>query len=178
MGRLFGLSVAGNLAMVRLRWTFAGLTIIAAGTPSASVAQYVYGTNSAGGSCIANGVDCGAAPTYGGGGGGGARRARRYAAFAATRYDGTYFGYSFGKSSRASAENAALAECNKQAGRANQCEVATWFYNMCGALAISQNGAWGVKWSASLARARKVALDNCISVKTAKECRVVKSFCT
>ncbi len=48
------------------------------------------------------------------------------------------YGYSFKLANRAEAEKRAIQECGK-----DDCKVATWFFNNCGALAIGKNGAWG-----------------------------------
>lgn len=139
----------------------------------ATHAQYTYGTNASGGSCIANGVDC--YTGYQGGGGGGAPT--RYAAFAVISDEGTAYGLSYNQGSRAAAEADAVRRCSEQAnGKA--CEVVGWFYNTCGALALDEGKRWGFAHSSSRRTAEKQALKNCENVKDAAgACKISKSFC-
>jgi hypothetical protein len=65
--------------------------------------------------------------------GGGARRS--YGAIAYSPSSGRY-GDSYNYASRAQAEARATRECGK-----DDCVIAAWFYNQCGALATSRNGA-------------------------------------
>ena len=60
-----------------------------------------------------------------------------YGAIAYSPVSGT-FGYSDNYLSKAHADNQALSEC----GRAD-CVVGSWFFNNCGAVAVSGDGAWG-----------------------------------
>jgi hypothetical protein len=94
------------------------------------------------------------------------------------RTTGKFYGYSFGWSSRAQAEREALANCNRQAGEANACEVAIWFSDGCGALAIGSDGAWGADWSETASEASAKALKACRSEDDSGACEVVKSFCS
>ncbi|HTS42392.1 MAG TPA: DUF4189 domain-containing protein [Xanthobacteraceae bacterium] len=66
------------------------------------------------------------------------------------------FGYSDNYANRTQAENRAKSECGK-----NDCKIATWFFNQCGALAISGNGSWGADHSGREQGARSLALARC-----------------
>jgi serine/threonine-protein kinase len=100
-----------------------------------------------------------------------------FAAIAATATTGDFFGYSYGWSSREQAEQAALANCNRQAGAANACIIAIWFGDGCGALAIGSDGAWGGDWGPTSAEASAKALLLCQKEDKSGKCEVVKSFC-
>jgi hypothetical protein len=143
--------------------------------PDTAHAQYTYGTNAQGGSCIANGVDC--ATDYSGSGQGGAVAPRRYAAFAVMKDIGTVYAVSYNQNSRAAAEEDAVARCSSQAeGKA--CEVAGWFYNTCGALSQDEGKRWGFAYSGSRHTAERQATKNCSNIKESKgDCKVTKSFC-
>lgn len=143
--------------------------------PHTTHAQYTYGTNAQGGSCIANGVDC--VTGYSGSGQGGAGAPRRYAAFAVMKDIGTIYALSYNQNSRAAAEEDAVARCSSQAnGKA--CEVAGWFYNTCGALSQDDGKRWGFAYSGSRPRAERQAMKNCSNIKESMgDCAVTKSFC-
>jgi hypothetical protein len=66
------------------------------------------------------------------------------------------FGYSDHTANRAQAEDRAKSECGK-----NDCVVATWFFNHCGALATSSNGSWGAEQGGNERTARSLALTRC-----------------
>jgi hypothetical protein len=68
---------------------------------------------------------------------GGSKPARTFGAIAYSPSTGGY-GYSYKYGSRTEAENRAIKECGK-----NDCQVATWFVNNCGALAADSKGPWG-----------------------------------
>lgn len=80
----------------------------------------------------------------------------------------TGYGYSTQHSSRESAEQAALRQC-QSAGNSN-CKVAVWF-EKCGAYAGSRE-RYGIGWGASDAIARNQALSAC-----GAGCRIVISAC-
>jgi serine/threonine-protein kinase len=65
-------------------------------------------------------------------------------------------GWSHGYNTRAAAENRALQECGH-----NDCRVAVWFLNQCGALAHATNGPWGWGLGSSRSIAESTALANC-----------------
>ena len=106
------------------------------------------------------------------------RSSASFGAIAATSTTGKFFGYSFGWSSQAEAEREALANCNRQAGEANACEIAVWFSDSCAALAIGSDGAWGADWAESTSEASANALKACRSEDDSGACEVVKSFCS
>lgn len=151
----------------------AGLMLAGAGDAKA---QYTYGANSAGQSCIANLTDCYAAPGSGHSSRGGGR-ARLHAAFAVTKGNDTIFSWSSGWNSRAGAEREALARCERSAGNANACVIAIWFYNTCGAFAQDADGSWGAQHASSRPDAERMALKICAGHSRLGQCKVVKSFC-
>jgi hypothetical protein len=106
------------------------------------------------------------------------RSSASFGAIAATSTTGKFYGYSFGWSSQAEAEREALANCNRQAGAANACEIAVWFSDSCAALAIGSDGAWGADWAESTSEASANALKACRSEDDSGACEVVKSFCS
>ena len=156
---------------------------VAAAWVSPAVAQYVYGTNSSGQSCIANGVDCSApmpsVPS-------GPRRpvTSVYAAVAsADPQDVIGYGIGSGFNSRAAAEAAALKGCEEQAAKNNPkyrkiraCSAKLWFYDRCGAFAISQDGAAGWSQSPSLNRAQASAMKYC-QQNTKQKCTFLRAWC-
>jgi Domain of unknown function (DUF4189) len=66
------------------------------------------------------------------------------------------FGYSNNYANRSSAEKRALSDCGKA-----DCVVASWFYNDCGAVAISGDGSWGGGHGPKLDSARDDAEKAC-----------------
>ncbi len=109
---------------------------------------------------------------------GGSSSRRSYAAIAATKTDGDFYGISYGHGSRGQAEAEAIRQCEAQAGRPDACEIATWFYNECGALALASNGGWGADWSGSTAAAARKAMARCQQSNTDGSCHIVKTFCS
>lgn len=141
--------------------------------PTVLNAQYIYGTDASGGSCIANGVDCYTSYQDGGG----AAAPTRYAAFAVMSDPGTVYGLSYNQNSRADAEADAVRRCSEHAN-GKVCQVAGWFYNTCGALAQDDGQRWGFAYSGSLRSAEKKALKNCSNIKDGDGvCKISKSFC-
>ena len=49
-----------------------------------------------------------------------------------------------------------MQECGK-----NDCKVATWFFNNCGALATGSNGAWGAGHGDNERKAQTAAQTRC-----------------
>ena len=92
-----------------------------------------------------------------------------YAAIAYSTESGAV-GYSNDFSSRAGAENRALAECGAD------CEVVVWFKNGCGALATGADNGWGSAWATSRAAAETTALANCANETTS--CTIERWVCT
>ena len=81
------------------------------------------------------------------------------------------YGYSHNYGNRGSAESRALNECG-----VGDCEVAVWFRNACGALAVSSDGAWGYGWAGSSSAARNRALRECRA--RGQSCRILTSVCS
>src|SRR5205814_6412070 len=72
-----------------------------------------------------------------------ARADDTFAAIAYSESTGRY-GYSYGYSTRAAAENRAISECN-----ADDASILVWGRNAYVALATSDNGAYGYAWASS-----------------------------
>lgn len=69
------------------------------------------------------------------------------------------------------AYNRALEECAR-----DDCEIATWFKNACGALAVGDNGCWEAHWGANRSDAEAKALNSCN--QRCERCRIISSPCT
>jgi serine/threonine-protein kinase len=80
--------------------------------------------------------------------------ADNYGAIAFSNSSGAW-GTSHDYGSRRSAEQSALNRCG--AG----CSVVLWFRNACGALATTQNHAYGTGWATDLGDAQNIALSGC-----------------
>ena len=91
--------------------------------------------------------------------------------------DGLY-GYAFNHPTRAAAENAARAECERKAGRAGACAVRTVFDNACGAMATGNFGEWGVASAPTIAAARTEATAQCDSHLPTEPCKVMVAVCS
>jgi len=91
--------------------------------------------------------------------------------------DGLY-GYAFDHPSRAAAESAARAQCERKAGRAGACTVRTAFDRSCGAMATGNFGEWGVASAATVAAARKEATAQCNSHLPTEPCKVLVAVCS
>jgi hypothetical protein len=87
--------------------------------------------------------------------GGGAGHRTTYGAIAYSPSSGS-FGYSYEHANRTQAESRAVRECGK-----DDCKVATWFFNNCGAVAAASNGAWGGAQGGSERTAQSAALSRC-----------------
>lgn len=98
-------------------------------------------------------------------------RANAYGAIAYSPDSGEY-GYSEQYTNRSQAEQRAKQECGK-----NDCEIAAWFYNSCGALATDDNGTWGGAQGGNEQRARQAALARCAK-EGGKDCKVIVSRCS
>ena len=68
------------------------------------------------------------------------------------------FGYSTGASDQLEAEGIALANCIAEG---DNCEIAIWFKNGCGAVAAANNGAWGSGWGGNPEIAQNHAIREC-----------------
>ncbi|NJM10695.1 MAG: DUF4189 domain-containing protein [Synechococcaceae cyanobacterium SM1_2_3] len=115
--------------------------------------------------------------------GSGAKLPDKYGAIAFSHATMNY-GISYNFDSRQAAEAAAVNYCANNANKPTDCQVATWFYNHCGALAIKPNsgkgdGAWAAEHAGSRRSAEQKAMLSCarFAGPAAKNCRVVKSFC-
>lgn len=88
----------------------------------------------------------------------GAAAAQSFGAIAYSPATGQW-GWARNFTTRAGAQNRALAEC-RSAARGRSCQVAVWFRNACGSLAIGPNG-WGSGWGNTRARAQAEARGAC-----------------
>jgi len=86
--------------------------------------------------------------------------------------DSGAWGYSEEYGSRAQAESRARKEC-----RSNDCEIAAWFYNSCGAGSASDNGSWGGAQGDNEQRAQHGAQARCAK-EGGTNCKVVVSRCS
>jgi hypothetical protein len=105
------------------------------------------------------------------GAGSGEAAAQNYGAFGYSPSTKAY-GWSYDYPSRSAAESTALANCGKQA---NDCIVALWFRNSCGALAIGSNG-YGTAWASQRSGAENQAPAVCR--RHTKDCAVKHWVCT
>jgi hypothetical protein len=97
--------------------------------------------------------------------------ARKYGAIAYSPGSGSY-GYSDNYGSRAEAESRALNQCGK-----DDCVIATWFVNNCGALAAGTDHAWAGEIAASEERAKILAQASCRG-RSGGNCEVLVSHCS
>ena len=67
-------------------------------------------------------------------------------------------GWSHDYNNRSDAENVARGGCDN---RADDCRVAIWFKNGCGAVAVGNNGGWGSGWGANRRLAEREAIGSC-----------------
>ncbi|HUD34183.1 MAG TPA: DUF4189 domain-containing protein [Variovorax sp.] len=117
------------------------------------------------------------------------------------------YGYAFNQPSRAAAEQAARAQCERPAvgqaasgvtgatgamgaprssssvtpgrpGVGNACEVRVWFERSCGALATGNFGEWGAAVGADKSAATKAAVAQCDAHLPTEPCRAVVSVCS
>jgi hypothetical protein len=96
----------------------------------------------------AAGLMCLAAPAS-------ARADDTYAAIAYSESSGRY-GYSYGYSTRAAAEDRAVTECNT-----DDAKVVIWCRNAYCALAVSDEGAYGYAWATTERQAKSIASQKC-----------------
>ncbi|WP_117192593.1 DUF4189 domain-containing protein [Rhizobium terrae] len=82
-------------------------------------------------------------------------------------------GWSYDHGSRRSAERTAQDGCFQNA---NDCRIAIWFKNGCGAVARGDGGGWGADWGADRGPAEYLALQACRQHTT--RCRVVRWQCS
>jgi len=88
-----------------------------------------------------------------------------------------WHGYAFNLPTRAAAELAALAQCDKAAGR-SRCVVRVAFDRSCGALATGNYGEWGAASAPTAAAATDAAIGQCNGHLPSEPCKVVASVCS
>jgi hypothetical protein len=88
------------------------------------------------------------------------------------------YGFSYNQPSRGEAERAALAQCNRVADRAGQCEVRAYFDRSCAALATGNFGEWGAGVAPTEAAAIKTAVGTCESYLPTEPCKVTVKVCS
>jgi hypothetical protein len=96
---------------------------------------------------------------------------RKFGAIAYSPGSGSY-GYSDNYGGRTQAESRALEECGKE-----DCVIATWFVNNCGALAAGTDHAWAGEYDASEERAKILAQASCRG-RGGGNCEVLVSHCS
>ena len=87
-------------------------------------------------------------------------------------------GYAFNHPSRSAAELAALAQCNRAAGRQGGCAVRISFDRSCGALAQGNYGEWGAATASTRDAAAKEAAARCDGHLPTEPCKVVVRVCS
>ena len=97
----------------------------------------------------------------------------RISAIAYSEETGAY-GYSWGYANLNDAKNRALEECESRSN-VEDCTVATWFKNACGALADTSEGDWGGDWGEDLVAAEHNAMNSCSEYSD--DCRIRISVC-
>ena len=80
-------------------------------------------------------------------------------------------GWSHDYPSRRGAERAAQDNCD-----ADDCRIAIWFKNACGAVAVGSNGGWGSDWGGDRRRAQSKAIRACS--RNDDGCSVVRWQCS
>jgi Domain of unknown function (DUF4189) len=137
---------------------------ISAGTPARSYCERVCSLAKEG-HCVEYRQTC-----YGDPGQGSSGPSTSYGAIAYSPKNGSY-GYSDHYANRAQAEDRAKSECG-----ASDCEVATWFFNHCGALAASSNGVWGADHSGNARTAQALAQARCLK-EGGTDCEIKVTHC-
>jgi Domain of unknown function (DUF4189) len=99
------------------------------------------------------------------------RRPSSYGAIAYSAETGDY-GYSDRFANRAQAEQRARQECGK-----SDCEIATWYFDSCGALAADDDGNWGGAQGSDEQRAIEGARAQCAK-EGGQNCKVIVSRCS
>ncbi len=80
-------------------------------------------------------------------------------------------GNSWNHNNLTAAQNAALASCDQ-----DDCKVAIWFKNACGALAVGNNGCWEAHWGVSRSDAENKSLNSCS--QRCSDCKIISWACT
>jgi len=89
------------------------------------------------------------------------------------------YGYAFNHATRAAAENAARAQCQRRAGKSGgSCEVRLTFERACGAMAQGNYSEWGVASAPTIDGARKEAVAQCNAHLPTEPCKVLVSVCS
>ena len=89
-----------------------------------------------------------------------------------------WYGYAFQHPTRAGAERAALAQCEREARRPGACVLRTTFDRACAALAEGNYGEWGIATAPTQPGAGKAAAAECDAHLPAEPCKVVVSVCS
>ena len=82
-------------------------------------------------------------------------------------------GWSYAYNSRGDAETAARRNCDSSA---NDCRIAIWFRNGCGAVAVGNRGGWGSGWAYDRHGAQRQSIRSCR--KQTGSCRVIRWQCS
>ena len=88
------------------------------------------------------------------------------------------YGYAFNHSTRAAAEAAARAQCDRAVGRSGACAVRAYFDRSCGAVALGNYGEWAVATAATSAAAEKMAVGRCDNHLPTQPCKTLVSACS
>ena len=91
--------------------------------------------------------------------------------------DGVY-GYAFNHPTRAAAERAARAQCDRSAGRTGACAVRAYFDRSCGAFATGNYGEWGTAVAPTAAAASQAATLQCNNHLPTQPCKPLVSVCS
>lgn len=91
---------------------------------------------------------------------------------------GGSFGYAFNQPSRALAEIAARAQCDRAVGRTASCAVRAFFDRSCGAYATGNYGEWATGVGPTAAAASREAAVQCDAHLPTQPCKVVVSVCS
>ncbi|MBB4504833.1 DUF4189 domain-containing protein [Rhizobium johnstonii] len=82
-------------------------------------------------------------------------------------------GWSHAYDNRGDAETVARRNCDSSA---NDCRIAIWFRNGCGAVAVGHRGGWGSGWGYDGREAQRQAIRSCR--KQTGSCRVIRWQCS
>ncbi|MDV4161027.1 DUF4189 domain-containing protein [Rhizobium leguminosarum] len=82
-------------------------------------------------------------------------------------------GWSYAHANRGDAEIVARRNCDSSA---NDCRIAIWFRNACGAVAVGHRGGWGSGWGYDNREAQRQAIRSCR--KQTGSCRVIRWQCS
>jgi len=82
-------------------------------------------------------------------------------------------GWSYAYNSRGDAETVARRNCDSSA---NDCRVAIWFRDACGAVAVGNRGGWGSGWGGDGREAQRKAINSCS--QNTGGCRIIRWQCS